>query len=101
MGWTTVSTELNNNQTQIRGSDVKGLSVRGGHPSIDWSQLDTKIIKVATVFSLLFLPSLLMKDLSHYIASFGSSWFYTCRSSELLLEYPSHQTPSLASCELW
>ena len=35
MGWTTVSTELNNNQTQIRGSDVRGLSVQGGYLSID------------------------------------------------------------------
>ena len=55
MDWTTVSTELNNNQTQIRGSDVRGLSVQGGYLSIDWSQLDTKISKGATVFSLLFL----------------------------------------------
>ena len=29
------STKLNNNQIQIRGSDVSGLSVRGGHPCID------------------------------------------------------------------
>ena len=38
------NTELNNNQTQIRGFDVSGLSVRGGHSCIDWSQLDTKTI---------------------------------------------------------
>ena len=44
MSWTTGNIELNNNQTQIRGSDVSGLSVRRGHPSIDWLQLDTKII---------------------------------------------------------
>ena len=35
MSWTTVSTELNNNQTQIRGSDINGLLVRGGHTSIN------------------------------------------------------------------
>ena len=44
MSWTTASIELNNNQTQIRGFDVSGLSVRGGHPYIDLSQLDTKTI---------------------------------------------------------
>ena len=38
------STKLNDNQTWIRGSDVIGLSVRGGHTCINWSQLDTKII---------------------------------------------------------
>ena len=31
MSWTTTSTELNDNQTQIRGSNINGLSVRGGH----------------------------------------------------------------------
>ena len=30
-----VNIELNNNQTQIRGFDVSGLSVRGGHPYVD------------------------------------------------------------------
>ena len=44
MGWTTASIELNDNQTQIRGSDENGLLVWGCHPCIDWSQLDTKTI---------------------------------------------------------
>ena len=44
MGWTTANTELNDNQTQIRSSDVNGLSVWGGDPCIDWSQSDTKTI---------------------------------------------------------
>ena len=35
MSWTTASIELNVNQTQIRGFDINGLSVRGGHPCID------------------------------------------------------------------
>ena len=38
------NTELNDNQTQIRGSGLNGLSVRGGHTCINWSQLDTKTI---------------------------------------------------------
>jgi len=38
------STKLNDNQTQIRGSDINGLSVRRGHTCIYWSQFDTKTI---------------------------------------------------------
>ena len=44
MSWTTTSTELNDNQTQIRGYNINGLSVRGGQTCINWSQLDTKTI---------------------------------------------------------
>ena len=44
MSWTTASIELNDNQTQIRGFDVSGLSVWGGHTCINWSLLDTKTI---------------------------------------------------------
>ena len=44
MSWTTVSTELNDDQTQIKGSNINGLSVRGDHTCINWSQLDTKTI---------------------------------------------------------
>ena len=35
MSWTTTSTELNDNQTRIRGSDVNGPSVRGGQTCIN------------------------------------------------------------------
>ena len=44
MNWTTANTKLNDNQTQIRGSDIIGLSVRGGQTFINWSQLDTRTI---------------------------------------------------------
>ena len=44
MSWTTVNTELNDNQTQIRGSNINELSVQGGHTFINWSQLGTKTI---------------------------------------------------------
>ena len=44
MSWTTASTELNDNQTQIRGFDINGLSVQGGHTCINWSQLDIETI---------------------------------------------------------
>ena len=39
-----VSTELNDNQTQTRGSSIHGLLVRGGYTCINWSKLDTKTI---------------------------------------------------------
>ena len=35
MSWTTASIELNDNQTQIKGSDINGFSVRGGHTYIN------------------------------------------------------------------
>ena len=35
MSWTTASTELNDNQIQIRDSDVNGLLVRGDHTFIN------------------------------------------------------------------
>ena len=44
MSWTTASTKLNENQTQIRDSNINGLSVQGGHTYINWSQFDTKTI---------------------------------------------------------
>ena len=44
MSWTTTSIELDDNQTQIRDSNVNELIVQGGLPSINWSQLGTIII---------------------------------------------------------
>ena len=44
MSWTTANTKLNDNQTRTIGSDVNGLSVRGGQACINYSQLGTKII---------------------------------------------------------
>ena len=35
MSWTTANSELNDNQTQIRGSGVNGLLVRGGDTCIN------------------------------------------------------------------
>ena len=35
MSWTTVNTEINDNQIQIRGSDINGLSVQGCHTFIN------------------------------------------------------------------
>ena len=58
MSGTTARTELNNNQTQIRYSDVGGPSVRRGQTCINWAQLDTKIVYVATVFPLSLSRSL-------------------------------------------
>ena len=44
MSLTTASTELNDNQTQTRDSDISGFLVRWGYPCINWSLLDTKTI---------------------------------------------------------
>ena len=44
MSWTTASTELNDNQTQIRDSDINRLTVWEGLTCINWSQLDTRTI---------------------------------------------------------
>ena len=38
------SIELNDNQAQIRDIDINGLSIRGGHNYIYWSQLDIETI---------------------------------------------------------
>ena len=38
------STELNDNQIQIRGFDINGIFVQGGHTCINLSQLDTKTL---------------------------------------------------------
>lgn len=35
MSWTMASIELNDNQTQMKGSEINGLLVRGGHTCID------------------------------------------------------------------
>ena len=35
MSWITANTELNDDQTQIRGSNINGLSVRGDHTCIN------------------------------------------------------------------
>ena len=51
-------TELNKNQTQIRDSNVGGPSVRRGQTSINWAQLDTEIVYVATIFPLSLSRSL-------------------------------------------
>ena len=44
MSWTTASTEFNDNQIQIRDSDIDGLTIRGDLPFVNWSQLDTSTI---------------------------------------------------------
>ena len=73
MSWTTTSIELNDNQTQIRGSDINGLSVRGGHTYINLSQFDTKTVLITTMFSFYFSDPLLMEGFLHYITLSGLS----------------------------
>ena len=44
MNWTIASDELYNNQTQIRDFDINELTIRGGFPFINLSQLGTSTI---------------------------------------------------------
>ena len=41
VSWTTANTKLNDNQIQIKYSDINGLIVQGGLTFISWSQLGT------------------------------------------------------------
>ena len=67
MSWTTANTKLNDNQTRTIGSYVNGLSVRGGQACINCSQLGTKIIQVATAFSLPPFPVPFSERIFHII----------------------------------
>ena len=73
MNWTTANMELDDNQTQIRGTDMNELFVRGGNFSYKSTKQSTSTILIATVFFLYFSDPFLMEGLLHYIASFGPS----------------------------
>ena len=91
MSWTTASTELNDNQTQIRCFDINGLSVRGSHTYINRSQLDTKKILIAPVFSLLFSPIPFSGRVSHIIQF---------PLDHLHLTLIDHLSPHLSTCPI-
>ena len=90
MSWTTSSTELNDNQTQIKGSNIDGLSV-WGHTWINWSQLDTKTILIAPVFSLPFSPIPFSRRVFHII------WFPLDHLHPTLID---HLSPQLSTCPI-
>ena len=66
----------------------------------DCSKVSEQLGLLYCSFSLSFSNPHFMESLLPYIALFESSSPSTCRSSEPLLEYSSHQSPSLALCEL-
>ena len=76
-------------------SEDAGIRIREGLRSYKLPKQDTNDTNVLSFFFPLFVESP-----STYIAPFDSSSPYTCWSSELSLEYLSHQPPSLAFCEL-
>ena len=73
MNWTTANMELDDNQTQIRGTDMNELLVRGGKFSYKSTKQSTSTLLIATVFFLYFSNLFLMKGLLHYIAPFAPS----------------------------
>ena len=73
MNWTIANMELDDNQTQIRGTDMNELFVRGGNFSYKSTKQSTSTILIATVFFLYFSNPFLMKGLLHYIAPFAPS----------------------------
>ena len=66
----------------------------------DCSKIQKQFGLLYCSFSLSSFDPTFVGSLPPYIALFESSSPSTCRSSEPLLEYLSHQSPSLALCEL-
>ena len=71
MNWTIANMELDDNQTQIRGTDMNELTVRGGNFSYKSTKQSTSTILIAIVCFLYFSDPLFMESLLHYIAPFG------------------------------
>ena len=57
------NTELNDNQTRIRDSDINGLTIRGGLPFISWSQVQFRLLQC----SLFIFPIPFSWEVSHII----------------------------------
>ena len=73
MSWTTANMKLDDNQTQIRGTDMNELTVRGGNFSYKSTKQSTSTILIAIVCFLYFSDSFFMESLLHYIAPSGPS----------------------------
>ena len=71
MNWTTAYLELEDNQVQIRGTDMNELTVRGGNFANKSIKQSTSTNLIATVFFLYFSNPNLMEGLLHYITLFG------------------------------
>ena len=101
MNWTTASMDLEDDQAKTRSTNLNEFTVRGGKSPYKSIKPITSIILMATLFCFSFSDPLLMEGLLHYKAPFESSLSYICWPFEPLLEYLSHQTPSLTFYELW
>ena len=83
-------------------SEDAGIRIRGGLHSYKLAKQDTNGTNVLSFFFFrpFFLSHFFVESPSTYIAPPDSSSPYTYWSSEPSLEYLSHQSPSLAFCEL-
>jgi len=72
MNWTITNMELDDNQEQIRGTNINELTVQEGNFSYKSTKHSTTTILIATVFFLYFSDPLLCSLYSHlyYISSF-------------------------------
>ena len=67
MNWTTTNMELDDNQAQIRGTDMNELTIRGGHFSYKSTKQSTCTILIATVVFLYFSDPLPLGSLLSFI----------------------------------
>ena len=85
MNLTTTNIGLEDDQARIKKVKLNHFTVRGGPTYINWLQLNTRTISIATTFSSLSLSLSLslsflffMEGLSPYISPFRPSSYYTC-----------------------
>ena len=67
MNWTTANMELDDNQAQIRGTDMNERAIRGGNFSYKSTKQSTSTILIATVFFLYFFDPLPLGSLLSFI----------------------------------
>ena len=93
INWTTANMKLNDNQSQIRGTDMNELIVWGGNFSYKSTKQSTSIILIATVFFISFSnPFPLGSLLSFILHPLPSSLPYTWIVDGLCWHL-SHQPP--------
>ena len=97
MSWTTADIELDDNQIRIRDVDMNELRY------LSYKSITAEYKYNFDCYSIL---SFFLRSPAHggsliLYSSLCTILTYTCWLFETLLEYPSHQTPSLAFCELW
>ena len=92
INWTTANMKLNDNQSQIRGTDMNELIVWGGNFSYKSTKQSTSIILIVTIFSLFFWSLSSRVYTLIYTTSLPSSLPYTWIVDGLCWHL-SHQPP--------